>query len=133
MRKLYDDEVFPLFRNIKTPKFFLLSFIVLGTLGQFYFPQQPTETSWDSAWGSSVLHSQYVDDSIQQKYLSSEDEDTDGSPANRSAGLFSVYIPGHSGLPIINLNYETYFHSVNSFHYILTLGFSPLRSPPLFS
>jgi hypothetical protein len=131
MRKLYDEGILPVLRNIKTMKFFLLSLFVFGTLGQFSFPQQLDDKSWDS--GSSVLNSQYLDDTIQQKYISSEDEDMDGSVSKRSGDLFSVYIPGHSTLPINNLNYETYFNSKNSFHYILTFGFSPLRSPPLFS
>jgi hypothetical protein len=133
MRKLYYKTIFPALKNIKTTKFFLLSFLVFCALGQFYFPQQPDRTSGNSVSGSSVLNSQYVDDSIQQKYLSSEDEDTDGSVYNRSDDLFSVFIPGHSTLPIINFNYETYFNSINSFHHVLTFGFSPHRSPPLFS
>jgi hypothetical protein len=118
-------------RNIKTMKFFLLSFLAFGTLGQFSFPQQLDEKSWGP--DSSVLNSQYLDDTIQQKYVSSEDEDTDGSISKRSGDLFSVYIPGYSTLPIINLNFETYLKPVNSFHYILSFGFSTLRSPPLFS
>ncbi|MGB7290597.1 MAG: hypothetical protein WBD99_00285 [Thermodesulfobacteriota bacterium] len=133
MRKLYDEGILPVLRNIKRIKFLLFSFVVFGTLGQFSFPQQLDETSWDSVSGSSVLNSPYLDDAIQQKYLSSEDEDTDVSVSKRPGDLFSVYIPGHSTLPIINLNFETHFNSINSFHYILTFGFSPLRSPPLFS
>ena len=126
-------RVLPILRNIKRVKFFLFSFVVFGTLGQFSFPQQLDEGSWDSVSGSSVLNSQYLDETIQQKYISSEDEDTDGSVPNKSGGLFSVYIPGHVTLPIINLNYETYYNSINSFHYVLTFGFSPLRSPPSFA
>lgn len=133
MRKLYDEAIFPVLRNINTTKFFLLSFLVFGALGQFSFPQQPHEASWDSVSGSSILNSQYADDSVQQKYLSAEDEDADAPVPSRSGGLFSVYIPGRLTLPIINLNYETYFDSINSFRYVLTFGFSPLRSPPLFA
>lgn len=114
-------------------KFFLLSLLVFGTLGPISFPQQLDEASWDSILGSSVLNSPYLDDTVQQKYVSSEDEDTDGSVSKRPGNLLSIYIPGHSTLPIINLNFEAHFNSINSFHYILTCGFSPLRSPPLFS
>jgi hypothetical protein len=99
-------------------KFFLLSFLVFGTLGQFSFPQQLDERSWDSISGSSV---------------SSSSEDTDGFVSKRDFDLFFVSVPRLPTLPIRNLNYETYFNSINSFHYILTCGFSPLRSPPLFS
>jgi hypothetical protein len=133
MIKVDDWVAPPISRNIKRIKFFLFSFVVLGTLGQFSFPQQLDERSWDSASGSSLLNSQYLDDTIQQKYVSSEDDDTDGSLSKRLTGLFSVHFPGHSTLPIINLNYETYVNSIDSFHYILTCGVSPLRSPPLFS
>lgn len=133
MRKLYDEGILPVLRNIKKMKLFLFSFVVFGTIGQFSFPQQIDDNSWDSGSGPPVLNSQYLDDTILQKYVSSEDEVTDGSISKRSGDLFSVYIQGHSALPIINLNYETYFNSKNSFHYILTFGFSSLRSPPLFS
>ena len=133
MRKVDDWVALPISRNIKRIKFFLFSFVVFGTLGQFFFPQQLDERSWDSASGSSVLNSQYLDDALQQKYVSSEDEDTDGSVSKRPGDPYSVQIPGHSTLPIINLNFETYLSSTHSFHYILTCGLSPLRSPPLFS
>ncbi len=112
-------------------KFFLLSLFVFGTLGQFSIPQQLGEKSWDS--DSSVLTSQCVDDIIEQKYVSSEDEVTDGLVSKRVFDLFFVSVPRLPNLPIRNLNYETYFNSINSFHYILTCGCSPLRSPPLFS
>ena len=133
MIKVDDLRVLPILRNIKRVKFFLFSFVVFGTLGQFSFPQQLDEGSWDSVSGSSVLNSQYLDDTIQQKYVSSEDEDTDSSVSKRSGDLFSVFIPGHSALPFINLNFQTYFNSINSFHYILSCSFSTPRSPPLFS
>ena len=133
MRKIYHSRIFPVLRNIKTMKFFLLSLFVFGTLGQFSIPQQLDERSWDSVSGSSVLNSQYLDDTIQQNYVSYEDEDTDGSVSKRPGDLFSAYIPGHSTLPVINLNFETYFNSINSFNYILGCGFSSPRSPPLFS
>jgi hypothetical protein len=133
MRKVDDWVAIPISRNIKRIKFFLFSFVVFGTLGQFSFPQQLDERSCDSVSGSSLLNSQFLDETIQQKYVSSEDEDMDGSLSKRLGGLFSVHIPGHSSLPIINLNYETYVNSINSFHYILTCGVSPLRSPPFFS
>jgi hypothetical protein len=133
MTKLYDQGIFRVFRNIKTMKFFLLPLFVFGTLGQFSFPLVLDEMSWDSVSGSSVLNSQYLDDTIQQKYVSSEDEATDGSASKRPSDPFSAQIPGHSTLPIVNLNFETYLDSINSFHYILTCGFPSLRSPPLFS
>lgn len=133
MRKIYRSGIVPVSRNINTMKFFLLSFLVFGTLGPLSFPQQLDERSWDTVSGSSVLNSPYLDDAIQQKYVSSEDEDKDVSVSKRPGDLFSVYIPGHSSLPIINLNFETYFNSINSFHYILSCGFSTPRSPPLFS
>jgi hypothetical protein len=131
MRKLYDEGILPVLRNIQKMKLFLFSFVVFGTIGQFCFPQQLDERSWDS--GPSVLTSQFLDHVTQQQYVASEDEDTDGSVSKRLGDLFSVYIQGHSTLPIINLNYETYFNSKNSFHYVLTYGYFPLRSPPLFS
>jgi hypothetical protein len=131
MRKIYHSRILPVLRNIKTVKFFLLSLLVFGTLGQFSIPQQLDEKSWGP--DSSVLNSQYLDDTIRQKYVFYEDEDTDGSVSKRPGDLFSVYIPGHSTLPVINLNVETYFNSINSFHYILSCGFSSPRSPPLFS
>ena len=133
MRKFENRVVLPISRNIKRIKLFLFSFVIFGTLGQFSFPQQLGERPWDSVSGSSLLISQYLDDTIQQKYVSSEDEDTDVSLSKRLGGLFSVHIPGHSTLPIINSNYEPYVNSIYFFHYILTCGVSPLRSPPLFS
>ena len=133
MRKVDDWVVLPILRNIKRIRFFLFSFVVFGTLGQFSSPQQLDDTSWDSVSGSSVSSSQYLDDAIQQNYVSSDDEDTDGSVSKRPGDPVSVQIPGHSILPIVNLNFGTYLNSINSFHYILTCGFSPLRSPPVFS
>ncbi len=133
MRKDENRVMLPISRNINRIKLFLFSFVVFGTLGQFSFPQQLDERSWDSVSGSSLLNSQYLDDTIQQKYVSSEDEDTDGSLSKRLGDLFSVHIPGHSTLSITNSNYETYVNSINSFHYILTCGVPPLRSPPFFS
>lgn len=131
MRKIYHSRILPALRNIKTVKFFLFSLLVFGTLDQFSFPRQLDEKSWGP--DSSVVNSQYLDDTIRQKYVSYEDEDTDSSVSKRPGDLFSVYIPGHSTLPVINLNFETYFNSINSFNYILSCGFSSPRSPPLFS
>jgi len=131
MRKIYHSRILPALRNIKTVKFFLFSLLVFGTLDQFSIPQQLDEKSWGP--DSSVVNSQYLDDTIRQKYVSYEDEDTDSSVSKRPGDLFSVYIPGHSTLPVINLNFETYFNSINSFNYILGCGFSSPRSPPLFS
>lgn len=131
MRKIYHSRILPALRNIKTVKFFLFSLLVFGTLDQFSIPQQLDEKSWGP--DSSVVNSQYLDDTIRQKYVSYEDEDTDSSVSKRPGDLFSVYIPGHSTLPVINVNFETYFNSINSFNYILSCGFSSPRSPPLFS
>lgn len=131
MRKIYHSRILPALRNIKTVKFFLFSLLVFGTLDQFSIPRQLDEKSWGP--DSSVVNSQYLDDTIRQKYVSYEDEDTDSSVSKRPGDLFSVYIPGHSTLPVINLNFETYFNSINSFNYILSCGFSSPRSPPLFS
>jgi hypothetical protein len=131
MRKIYHSRILPALRNIKTVKFFLFSLLVFGTLDQFSIPQQLDEKSWGP--DSSVVNSQYLDDTIRQKYVSYEDEDTDSSVSKRPGDLFSVYIPGHSTLPVINLNFETYFNSINSFNYILSCEFSSPRSPPLFS
>lgn len=114
-------------------KFYLLSFLVFGALGPFSWAQALDEMRLEAVSGSSVSSSRCTDDSIQQQYLSSEDDDTDGSVYNGSGDLFSAYIPWHSTLPIINLNYETCVNSINSFHYVLTFGFYSLRSPPLFS
>lgn len=131
MRKIYHSRILPALRNIKTVKFFLFSLLVFGTLDQFSIPRQLDEKSWGP--DSSVVNSQYLDDTIRQKYVSYEDEDTDSSVSKSPGDLFSVYIPGHSTLPVINLNFETYFNSINSFNYILSCGFSSPRSPPLFS
>ena len=131
MRKIYHSRILPALRNIKTVKFFLFSLLVFGTLDQFSFPRQLDEKSWGP--DLSVVNSQYLDDTIRQKYVSYEDEDTDSSVSKSPGDLFSVYIPGHSTLPVINLNFETYFNSINSFNYILSCGFSSPRSPPLFS
>lgn len=131
MRKIYHSRILPALRNIKTVKFFLFSLLVFGTLDQFSIPRQLDEKSWGP--DLSVVNSQYLDDTIRQKYVSYEDEDTDSSVSKRPGDLFSVYIPGHSTLPVINLNFETYFNSINSFNYILSCGFSSPRSPPLFS
>ena len=131
MRKSYDQRIFPVLRNFGTMKFFLLSLFVFGTLGQFSIPQQLDEKSWDT--DSSLLSSQFGDDIIQQTYVSSEDEVTDALVSKRVFDQFFVSVPRLPTLAIGNLNYETYFNSINSFHYILTCGSSPLRSPPLFS
>ena len=131
MRKIYHSRILPALRNIKTVKFFLFSLLVFGTLDQFSIPRQLDEKSWGP--DLSVVNSQYLDDTIRQKYVSYEDEDTDSSVSKSPGDLFSVYIPGHSTLPVINLNFETYFNSINSFNYILSCGFSSPRSPPLFS
>jgi hypothetical protein len=123
--------MFPVLRNSRATKFYLLSFLVFGSLLPVSFPLQLDEQSWDS--DSSVLTSQFVDDIIEQRYVSSEDEVTDGLVSKRVFDLFFVYVPRLPTLTLRNLNYETYFNSINSFHYILACGSSPLRSPPLFS
>ena len=131
MKKIYREGVRVGSRNVKSIKPILFSLIVFCAIGPFSFRQQPDEKSWDS--DSSVLTSHFVDEIIQQNYISSEDEDTDAFVCKRGFGLFFISVPRLPTLPIINLDYKTYVNSINSFHYILTFGFSPLRSPPLFS
>lgn len=133
MSKVNERVVRRLLRNIKRSHFFLFSFVVFGTLGQYSFAPQRDERSPDSVSASSVLKSHYLHDTVQEKYLSSDDDSTDGSVSTRLSDQFSVKIPGHTALPILNLNFEIYHYSINSFHYILTCGLSPPRSPPVFS
>jgi hypothetical protein len=94
--------------NIPRIKFLWLSFVVFGALAQFRAPLRVDEGSWDSISASSVVNSHYLDSTIEQKDVYSDDEDSNAS----------AYIGGRSVLPVINLYYQTYLNSINSFHYI---------------
>jgi hypothetical protein len=80
----------------------------IWALAQFRVPLQVDERSWDSISASSVVNSHYLDDTIEQKNVYSDYEDSNAS----------AYIRGRSVLTVINLYYQTYLNSINSFHYI---------------
>jgi hypothetical protein len=112
---------------------FLILVTAFGTLG-FYSPSAfASDPSWDVTCSSTILNHHFFDTVVQQMYLIPENEDSYGLDSKESPDQGSMLAPDSLNYSILNSGSETLLDSINSFHYVLIYGYSPVRSPPIFS
>jgi hypothetical protein len=112
---------------------FLILVTAFGTSG-FYSPSAfASNTSWNLTCSSTILNHHFFDTVVQPMYLIPENEDSYGLDSKDSPEQGSMLAPHSLNYPIFNSGYVTHLDSINSFHYVLTYGYSQLRSPPIFS
>jgi hypothetical protein len=112
---------------------FLILVTAFGASGFYSLSGLASNNSWDSTCSSTILNHRFFDTVIQQMYLIPDNEDSFGLDSKDSPEQGSMFVPDSLNYSILNSGSETLLDSINFFHYDLTYGYYPLRSPPIFS
>jgi hypothetical protein len=118
-----------------TKKFliFLILVTAFGTLG-FYSPSaSASDNSWSFACSSTILNRPFIDTLVQQMYLIPDNEDSYGLDSKDSPDQGSELVLDSLNYLVLSSGSQTLLDSINSFHFVLSYGYSQLRSPPMFS
>jgi hypothetical protein len=112
---------------------FLVLVTAFGASGYYPLSERVSNTSWDVTCSSTVRNHHFVGAVIQQKGVIPDNEDSHGLGSKDSPERGSVLVTYSSSDFIQNSGSEALLDSINSFHYVLIYGYSPLRSPPVLS
>jgi hypothetical protein len=112
---------------------FLILVTAFGTSGFYSLSELASNISWDFTCSSTILNHHFFDKVVQQECIIPENEDSYGLDSKDSPEQGSMLVSDSLNYSILNLGSETLLDLINSFHYVLTYGYSPLRSPPIFS
>jgi hypothetical protein len=112
---------------------FLILLTAFGASGLYTLSELGTNPLWDSSWRSPLLNDHISDTVAQQIYLIPENEDSYGLHSKDSPEQSSTLVSDFLNFSTLKSGSETPLKSINSFHYVLNYGYSPLRSPPIFS
>lgn len=110
---------------------FLVLATALGTSGYYSLSEPAGDTSKDSAF-CSTKH-RHFGTVVRQLYLASETDDSFTVNSKHSPEGTSVFVRYSLRSSILDSCLEVLLDSINCFRYELTYGYSPLRSPPVFS
>jgi len=112
---------------------FLILVTAFGASGPYALWELASNTSWDLTCSSTILNHHFFGAAVEQKGVIPENEDSCGMGSKDSPERGSVLVTDSLNYLILNSGSETLLDSINSFHYVLTYVYSPLRSPPIFS
>lgn len=112
---------------------FLILVTAFGASGFYSLSELASNTSWDFTCSSTILNHHFFDKVVQQECIIPENEDSFGLGSKDSPEWGSVLVADSLNYLILNSGSEALLHSINSFPYVLTYRYSPLRSPPIFS
>jgi hypothetical protein len=112
---------------------FLVLVTAFGPSGSYALSELASNTSWDVTCSSTILNHHFFDAAVEQNGVIPENEDSYGLDSKDSPERGSVLVADSLNYLIHISGSEILLDSINSFHYVLTYVYSPLRSPPIFS
>lgn len=128
-RIVFSDEA----ERAKRYLVFLILVTAFGVSGFCSVSPRESNTSWDFTFSSTIFNHHLFDTIVQEMYLIPENEDSLTPNSKDSPEGASVFVRYSLRSSILDSCLETLLDSINCFRYELTYGYSPLRSPPLFS
>ena len=112
---------------------FLIFLTAFGASGPYPLSELASNPLQDSSCGSPLLNDHISNTVVQQMYLIPENEDSYGLHSKDSPEQGSTLVSDFLNFSALKSSSEAPLDSINSFHYVLNYGYSPLRSPPIFS